>query len=136
MINAFTKYTITMMEEFSLVQPDHYSAQSVCRLQYTVDGESYAWKKVHEFHEFNHGRETFPLVHFKFHWNQQCIVGIVKLFQRYAKQSTIRETFPTRNFPRLRQALGEGAYTASDKRPAPSIGVAMRDQEGLCEQRL
>ena len=51
----------------------------------TVDGESYAWEKVHEFHEFRHSRETFPLVHFKFHWNQQCIVGIMKLFHWYAK---------------------------------------------------
>ena len=51
----------------------------------TVDGESYAWEKVREFHEFSHSRETFPPIHFKFHWDQQCIVGIVKLFHRYAK---------------------------------------------------
>ena len=38
-------------------------------LVYTVDGESYAWEKVCEFHEFSHIRETFPPVHFKFHWN-------------------------------------------------------------------
>ena len=52
---------------------------------YTVDGESYAWEKVREFHEFSYSRETFPPVHFKFHWNQQYIVGIAKLFHRYAK---------------------------------------------------
>ena len=67
----------------------------------TVDGRGYAWEKVHEFHEFTHSREAFPPVHFKLHWNQQCIVGIARLFHRYAGWGAIRETFPMRNFPRL-----------------------------------
>ena len=51
----------------------------------TIDGESYTWEKVREFREFSHSRETFPPIHFKFHWNQLCIVGIAKLFHQYAK---------------------------------------------------
>ena len=39
--------------------------------QNTVGGENYAWEKFHEFREFSHSRETFPIVHFRFYRNQQ-----------------------------------------------------------------
>ena len=53
--------------------------------QNTVGGESYVCEKFHEFREFSLSRETFPPVHFKFHWNQQCIVEIAKHFHRYTR---------------------------------------------------
>ena len=63
------------VEDGKLENSDHDLAN-------TVGGESYVWEK---FHEFSQSHKAFSPVHFKSHWNQQCIVGIVKLFHRYAK---------------------------------------------------
>ena len=56
------------------------------QIRYTVDGESYAWEKVREFHEFSHSRETFPLVHFNSSlestvhcWNRETFPPVCKV---------------------------------------------------------
>ena len=64
----------------------------------TVNGESYAWEKFHEFCEFSHSRKTFPPVHFKFHWNQQCIVGI-DFYTGMQSRVLFAKLFPRVTFP-------------------------------------